>query len=164
MPQLEQINTYLGQVFWLVVTFGLLYLILWRSALPRIARVINERQERIDDDLQRAGALKEEAEGVLAAYEEATAKARAEAQTVLREAAAAFAAQAAERHEALGRRIAEQTAASEARIEAARTEALANVEAIATEIAEAAAARLTGEVPDRSATEASVAAVMGERG
>lgn len=164
MPQLEQINTYLGQVFWLVVTFGLLYLILWRSALPRISRVLGERQERIDEDLQKAVGLKEDAEGILAAYEEAAAKARAEAQVVLRESSAAFAALATERHEALSRRIAEETTASEGRIEAAHADALANVEAIATEIAEAASARLIGVAPDRSATEASVAAVMGERG
>jgi len=163
MPQLEQINTYLSQVFWLFVTFGLLYLILWRSALPRITRVLTLRQKTMDEDLQMAEGLKEEAAGVLAAYEEATAKARTEAQTTLRESAEAFAATAAERHEELGRRIAEDTAASEVRIEAARAEALANVETIATELTEAATARLMGEAADRAAIETSVTAVTGER-
>ena len=160
MPQLEQIDTYLGQVFWLAVTFTLLYLVLWRAALPRITQVLTQRQERMDEDLQKAESLKEETAGILAAYEEASAKARAGAQTILREGADAFVARAEERHEELSRRIAEDTAASEGRIEAARAEALENVEAIATEIAEAAAARLTGRTPDRQAVEAGVSAAM----
>ena len=163
MPQLEQIDTYLGQVFWLAVTFALLYLILWRAALPRITDVLTRRQERMDEDLRKAESLKEEAAGVLAAYEAATAKARAEAQAILRESADAFAARAAERHGEAGRRIAGETAASERRIEAARAAALENVEALAVEIAEAAAARLTGLTPDRRAVEANVAAARAER-
>ena len=57
MPQLEQIDTYLGQVFWLAVTFALLYLVLWRAALPRITQVLTQRQERMDEDLQKAESL-----------------------------------------------------------------------------------------------------------
>ncbi len=163
MPQLEQIDTYLGQAFWLVVTFALLYLVLWRAALPRITEVLTQRQERMDDDLHKAESLKKEAAGVLAAYEEAAARTRAEAQSILRESADAFAARAAARHEEIGRRIAEETAVSEGRIEAARAAALENVEAIAIEIAEAAAARLTGQAPDRQAVEAGVAAALTER-
>ena len=49
MPQLEQIHTFLGQIFWLVVTFGFLYVVLWKAALPRVASILLERQERIDE-------------------------------------------------------------------------------------------------------------------
>lgn len=164
MPQLEQIDTYAGQVFWLAVTFVLLYLLLWRSALPRIARVLAARQDRIDDDLRKAGALRDEADRALRAYEEATAKARAEAQEILRAAADASAGRAAERGAESSRRIAGETAASEARIEAATAEALAGVREMAGEIAEAAAARLLGEAPDREAVEAAVDSVMAGEG
>ena len=162
MPQLEQIDTYAGQVFWLAVTFVLLYLLLWRSALPRIARVLTARQDRIDDDLRKAGALRDEAGRALRAYEEATAGARAEAQEILRAGAEASAGRAAERSAESSRRIAGETAASEARIEAATAEALAGVREMAGEIAEAAAARLLGEAPDRKAVEAAVDSVMAE--
>ena len=113
MPQLEQIDTYLSQVVWLVLTFGILYLILWRSALPRISQVLVTRQERIDGDLRKAAELKTEAETVLAAYEEAAAKARAEAQAILRESADRFAAEAAERNESLTAQLAGEAAAGE---------------------------------------------------
>ncbi len=67
MPQLEQIGTYLSQIVWLFITFGILYAVLWKLALPRIAQVLQERQDRIDDDLERAEMLKTEAEAALEA-------------------------------------------------------------------------------------------------
>ena len=69
MPQLEQIDTYLSQVIWLVISFAVLYVVMWKGALPRVADVLQERQERIDDDLDRAEKLKSEAEAALEAYE-----------------------------------------------------------------------------------------------
>ncbi len=162
MPQLEQIDTYLSQVFWLAVTFVLLYLLLWRSALPRIARVLTERQDRINDDIRKAETLREEARAVHRSYEETTAKARAEGQAILRDSSDALAAFAAERHEAVSRRIAGEISAAEARIEAERGEALADIREIAVETAAAAAARLLGGAPERSAVEAEVAALTAE--
>ncbi len=61
MPQLEQFDTYLSQVVWLVISFAILYVVMWKAALPRVADVLQERQERIDDDLERAEKLKSEA-------------------------------------------------------------------------------------------------------
>lgn len=164
MPQLEQIDTYLSQVVWLVLTFGILYLVLWRSALPRISQILVTRQERIDGDLRKAAELKAEAETVLAAYEEAAAKARAEAQAILRDSAERFAAEAAERNDELTARLAEQAAAVGKRIEAAREQAMADVESIAVELAGLAAERLTGTAMDRAAAEEAVGQALRERG
>lgn len=164
MPQLEQVGTFLSQLVWLFLTFGVLYVVMMRSALPRISQILATRQERIDGDLRRAEEIKSEAESVLAAYEEATARARAEAQDILRASAERFAAEAAEKNEALTRELAGQTAASEARIGAAREQAMAEVETIAVELAGLAAERLTGTAADRASAEAAVAQVMAGRG
>jgi F-type H+-transporting ATPase subunit b len=40
MPQLEQISTFIGQIVWLVITFTILYFVLWRAAIPRIADIL----------------------------------------------------------------------------------------------------------------------------
>ena len=85
MPQLEQISTYASQIFWLVVVFAVLLGVMLKVALPRVQGILEERQKRIDDDLARAAALRDEAEGVLRAYEQAQADARAEARRLLRE-------------------------------------------------------------------------------
>ncbi|HAA93387.1 MAG TPA: F0F1 ATP synthase subunit B', partial [Rhodospirillaceae bacterium] len=83
MPQLDP-TFFPTQLFWLVVIFTLLFLIVWKVALPRIAGIRETRRTRIDTDLEKAGVLKEEAEGVLAAYEKSLAEATGKPQAVHR--------------------------------------------------------------------------------
>src|SRR3546814_14375811 len=78
MPHVDP-ATYTSQIFWLAVTFLGLALLLWRVALPRISATLENRQQRIDNDIDRAGELAKEAEGVMAAYEAEVSKARPEA-------------------------------------------------------------------------------------
>ena len=164
MPQLEQIDTYLSQVVWLVISFVVLYVVMWKTALPRVADVLQERQERIGDDLERAENLKSEAEAVLEVYEAATAKAQADAQAILRAGADAFATDAADRHDELSDRLAQETDAAESRIDAARREALANVRSVASEVAQAAAAKLMDAEVSESDADAAVQNSMADRG
>lgn len=160
MPQLEQVATYISQIFWLLVTFGLLYLFLWKSALPKVTDVLRERQERIDDDLEKAQQLKEEAESILRSYEAAMADARSRAQTILREAAEAAAKEAEARHAALSEKLAGETEAAEDRIGKAREEALANVRAVAAEAAQEATAKLVGGNISEADAKAAVSEAM----
>ena len=77
-PPLDH-TTFVPQLVWLALTFGLLYVLLKRFALPRVSEVIEERRERIDRDLAKAEALKVETEQALATYERAIGEARARA-------------------------------------------------------------------------------------
>lgn len=87
MPQLDP-STFGTQLFWLFIAFTVLFLIVWKVALPRITDVREVRQNRIDDDLDKASGMKAEAESVLEAYEQALAAATNEAQELQRQAAA----------------------------------------------------------------------------
>ena len=136
---------------------------MWKTALPRVADVLQERQERISDDLERAEILKSEAEAVLEVYEATTAKAQADAQAVLRAGADAFAADAVDRHDELSARLAQETDAAESRIDAARREALANVRSVASEVAQAAATKLMDAEVSESDADAAVQQTMVER-
>src|SRR4051794_40148643 len=78
MPQLDP-STYAPQLFWLLITFVLLYVLMKWLALPRVGKAIEARRERLDGDLARAAALKEQAETVLAEYERSLAPARGQA-------------------------------------------------------------------------------------
>jgi F-type H+-transporting ATPase subunit b len=164
MPQLQQIDTFLSQVIWLAITFCLLYLVLWRAALPRVAHILQTRQEKIDTDLARAEALKKEAEATIARYEESMAKARGEAQSILRAASERMAAEATRRQEEMTRKLAADSEAAEARINTARQEAVANLQNVAAEVAQAAVGRLLGQTVPAASASAAVASAMRERG
>jgi F-type H+-transporting ATPase subunit b len=158
MPQLD-FTTFPSQIFWLAVTFVLLYLLMAIVALPRLEKVMAARRERVDGDLDQAGQLKAESEAVIAAYEKALADARSAAQATMRETTERLAAEAAERQSRAAAAIAEKTAAAEARIAATKEKALSDLPAMASELAAAAASRLVGTGIDPSRAAAAVAAV-----
>ena len=162
MPQLDP-TSFASQLFWLAVTFIPLFLVIWKVALPRVAAVIEARHRRIEADLDKAAALRDEAAKLLAWYEKALADAREKAQAEMRRAAEEMAAAAAQRHAELAARLAEEVAAAERRIGAAKDQALANIRAVAGEAAAAATERLIGFRPPADALERAVAAAARER-
>jgi F-type H+-transporting ATPase subunit b len=85
MPQLD-FATYASQIFWLAVTFGLLYIIMAKAALPNIREVLQNRQTRISDDLKKAEKLKIEAEEAEADFTSVIASSKAKASALLAEA------------------------------------------------------------------------------
>ena len=82
MPQLD-FSTFPNQIFWLVVTLGVLYWVLSRIALPRIAAVLSDRQGAITGDLMAAEEFKQKAKEAEAAYDKALADARTEANKIV---------------------------------------------------------------------------------
>ena len=89
MPQLD-VTTFGNQIFWLLVALVVIYLVLSRVALPRIAGILAERQGTITNDLAAAEDLKAKAADAEAAYDKALADARAEAQRIAGETRAAI--------------------------------------------------------------------------
>lgn len=87
MPQLD-FSTWGNQIFWLVLTLIIIYFVLSRVALPRIAAILAERQGTITSDLAAAEDLKAKALQAEAAYEKALVDARAEAHRIVAEAKA----------------------------------------------------------------------------
>ena len=159
MPQFDA-TTFSSQLIWLVITFVLLYLVLSRVALPRIASVLEERQRRIGGDLEKAAELKAEADKVLAEHEAAMAETRAGAQEVIRVAKQEMAAESARRQDELATRIAATAADAESRIDAARKAALANIREVAVDVAQEATKRLIDNDIGRGEAEAAVDAAV----
>jgi F-type H+-transporting ATPase subunit b len=159
MPQLD-VSTFPSQVFWLVVTFAVLYVLMAKLALPRIEAAVEGRRTRIEGDLDRAGRMKTEAEAVIAAYEKALADARHQAQLTMKETTDRLHAAAAERQKAAATVIAERTRVAEARIATAKTAAMGNLRSLSIDVARAAAARLVGVEVDDARAGAAVDAVL----
>lgn len=75
LPQLDT-EWFPSQLFWLGVTFCILYGYFSRVALPRITNILATRQEKIADDVAQADALNHQAQEIRAAYERDMARAR----------------------------------------------------------------------------------------
>jgi F-type H+-transporting ATPase subunit b len=143
MPQLD-LATFPTQLVWLAITFLVIYVIMVSVGLPRVGGIIAARRSRIEDDLEKAGQMKSEAEAVIAAYDKALAEARMQAQITLREVTDRLNAESAERQRKIAEELAQETAAAERRIEAAKRETLGSLREVAIEVTRAAAAKLTG--------------------
>ncbi len=162
MPQLD-FSTYPPQLVWLLITFGVLYFIMARVALPRIAMVIEERRNRIADDLDQAEELKAKSEEARQAYRDALNEARGRAHGIAQETRDRLNA-LTERQRAMAESsLAEKVNAAEIRIAEAKSAAMAELDTIATETAIMVIKELVGGRIARSKVEAAVKSVSGDR-
>lgn len=162
MPQLDP-SHFATQLFWLFVTFLALFLIAWKVALPRITEVLDARRARIDGDLEKARALKDEAEEVLAAYEKTLADASLQAQDIHRQLVHTLTEERTRRQEDLSRRLSAQARDAESRISGEKQRAVENIRDAALGVVQSAASRLIGvEVAEGDADRA-IRAAMEER-
>jgi F-type H+-transporting ATPase subunit b len=148
-----------SQLLWLVLTFLLLYALMARIALPRVAGIFAERSKRIGDDIAAANRFKEQSEAAHAAYQKSLADARARAQTIARETHDQQAAAAGASNKKLEAQLHEKLAAAERSIASTRSAAMANVGSIATETASAIVERLIGSAPAQGDVTAAIAEV-----
>ena len=72
-------KTFPSQIFWLAITFSVLFVVLWRVAGPLIAGTIATRRGRINDDIAEAQKARGDADAASIAYQTALAGARARA-------------------------------------------------------------------------------------
>ena len=163
MPQLN-FKDFTPQLFWLAITFIALYVLMKKVALPRIGEVVAAREQRIANDLDRAAALKVEADAAMQAYEKTQAEARAKAADLVREAGAAIAAETTKRQARLAGELGEKLKGAEQRIAAAKATAMGNLGGVSAEAARAAVERLIGENVPQAEVERVTAAIARERG
>jgi F-type H+-transporting ATPase subunit b len=162
MPQLD-VTTYPPQLVWLAITFVLLYLLMSKLALPRIASALGARQQKLESDLERAERVKAEAEQVMAAYQKAMTDARLQAQNLTGQAAADVAAEMAKREAAFAAELNQRTAEAEKRIAEAKDRALAETRAVAADLAQTIARKVAGVELSPSAAREGVEAAARER-
>ncbi len=162
MPQLDA-STFPGQIFWLFLTFIILYIVMSRVALPRIALVLEERQKKIDDNLDMAETFKAEAETDSQTYEAALGDSRDQARSLIQEAALRASGEATERQAELAEKLAGRIKEADGRILQAKEEAMSGLSAAAGSVAELAVRRLIDVAPAKQAVSAAIARALGER-
>ncbi|HPG88260.1 MAG TPA: F0F1 ATP synthase subunit B' [Hyphomicrobium sp.] len=144
LPQLNP-DTFVPQLFWLVLTFVTLLFVMSKIALPRVGEVIEERTERIQRDVDAAGRLKADTDKALADYEKALADARANASGIAKQTREKLSSETDAEKARAEAGITAKLAEAETRIAATKTKALTAVNDIAAETARAVVSKLVGQ-------------------
>lgn len=142
MPQLDP-SSYSSQIFWLIITFGLLYLAIARVLLPEIGRVLRQRQDRIQSDIEQAEKLKDEAMKLKGDYESSLNQTRENARKVIDDALEYAADRAVERHRELDETLETKLSEANEKIAAAEKEAIATFTPIAAELSQQIVSKIT---------------------
>jgi F-type H+-transporting ATPase subunit b len=138
------VTTFPSQIFWLVVTFALLFLVLSRVTLPKISGAISDRRRRIDGDLATADEAQKAASDALKSYETHLAQAKARALALADENRKKITGEIEAIKAAADKDTQAAMAAAETRISAERAKAGASVVQSAAEAAAAIVSRLIG--------------------
>jgi len=155
-----QPETFASQLVWLVIAFGVLYLLVAKVALPRVGGIFAARRERVESDVAQARRLREESDAALAAYEKALADAHSRGQAIASETHARLTADAEARRKTLETELNAKLAEAERTIAATKQAAMTNVRGIAAEAAAAIVERLIGLAPAEPAVTAAVDDVL----
>jgi F-type H+-transporting ATPase subunit b len=157
MPQLNPLD-WAPQLIWLLVTFGVLYLLMVWIALPRIGAVIETRAAHIAADLATADKLRRETEEAIAAYEQALAEAKQKAHAIVEEGRVKLKAETDAERAKLDKKLAAKSEEAEARIEKAKIAAMKEVNAVASDVAADIVKKLIGTAPAKADIDKAVAA------
>ena len=146
-------------LIWLTLSFGVLYLLMSKIALPRVESILHARSHKITKDISEANGLRTQAEEAAAAHERTIAEAKAKAVALAKETHAKLNAETEAKHHALETELNAKLAASETQVLAMKAKAMDNVEAIAKETAAAIVQHITGKPADQDAIAKAVATI-----
>jgi len=127
-------TTYASQLFWLAITFGIFYWLMSKMLIPRLSNILEMRQARIAADLDKANEYKEQADEAIAAYEQALAEAKSNANEIATKARDKAKAEAEAERTKVEEALAGKLADAEKRISEVRASAMAEVGTIAEDV------------------------------
>jgi F-type H+-transporting ATPase subunit b len=155
--------TFAPQLFWLVIFFGVLYLLMSRVALPRVGSILEERSARIASDLAEAARSKEATDEAVAAHEQALAEARQNAHGIAQKARDEAKAEIAADRNRIESELNSKLAGAEAEIAKVKERALSEVDTIARDAVETIVEVLVGTRAGKEDVAKAVSAVMAGR-
>ena len=157
LPQLN-IASYPSQIFWLAVSFVLLYIIVSRIALPRISQILQRRMRNIDADYSAARKYRREVETLVGEMDEILAQGRAETQELLRNKHQALQANVSDQQSRAQQEIAAEIGEQEQAIHDAKNDALLKVDEMASELIEKCVVLAGGKKPTKTALKSALKA------
>tara|TARA_Y100000817_G_C16807086_1_gene522501 strand:- start:784 stop:1293 length:510 start_codon:yes stop_codon:yes gene_type:complete len=85
MPQLNP-EFWVSQIFWLTLTFGILYIVLSKLILPKISANLELRKSQIQENIEAAEKQRENSEAKLKEYDKIILKSKLEAKSIFKDA------------------------------------------------------------------------------
>jgi len=138
------IATWPNQLFWLLITFAILFLLMNYVVTPRISVVLESRRDKIAGDLEKAKEADSDAKAMQVTYENALASARADASDKAQAATKAANDKVAAAEAEMAKKLAKKLATAEKKLATMRDEAMANLNDVATEVAQETVQQLIG--------------------
>ena len=153
LPQFEP-TWYASQIFWLAISFAVLYFIFAKKTLPSISSTIENRKNHIQSDLEMAEKLTKEADDVHDAYQQNLSSAQSDAADAVKKVESEAKQRAEEAMDAFRAKSDTALQEAEARIEASSITAMADMNDIAVQTAAKAVEKIIGVSPDTAKVEA----------
>ncbi len=159
MPQFNLAN-FVPQLAWLAVFFAILYFGIVKLTLPKLGKVMNEREHKVGADIAGAEQAKQQADEIARQYEASIAEAQANARSAVSAAKAEVSRSVEKRLSALAATLGERQQQAEAELAEARSKAMAEIETVAAEAAAEIVTLRTGKRPAETETVAAASKAL----
>jgi len=155
MPQLNP-EFWVSQIFWLIITFGILYIVLSKLILPKISTNLELRKSQISDNIEAADRQREESELKIREYDEVISKSKTEAKNIFNQAREKTLKDIGAKREVLDNQIDEEVKKAEEEINKLRLGAPIKINKIAIETSSELIKKLIGAEVNNSSISAIV--------
>jgi F-type H+-transporting ATPase subunit b len=155
MPQLNP-EFWVSQIFWLTLTFGILYIVLSKLILPKISANLESRKSQIQENIEAAEKQRESSEFKLKEYDKIILKSKLEAKNIFKDAREKALKDINSKREILDNQIDEEVKNAEKEIEILRKSAPEKINKIAIETSSELVKRLIGAEVNNSSISAIV--------
>ena len=155
MPQLNP-EFWISQIFWLTLTFGILYIILSKLILPKISDNLESRKSQILENIEAAEKQRENSEEKLKEYEEIVSKSKMEAKSIFNQAREKALIDISAKKEVLDKQIDEEISKAEQEIKELQSGAAEKINKIAIETSSELIQKLIGAEVNNSSISAIV--------
>ena len=132
MPQLNP-EFWVSQIFWLIITFGILYIVLSKFIFPKISSNLELRKSQIQENIEAAEKQRESSEAKLREFEEIILKSKIEAKNIFKNAREKIIKDINLKKETLDKQIDEEISNAEEEIKTLKKDATDKINKIAIE-------------------------------
>ena len=155
MPQLNP-EFWISQIFWLSLTFGILYIVLSKLILPKISANLELRKSQIQDNIEAAEKQRKDSESKLKEYDDIIFKSKLEAKNIFKDSREKVIKDINNKNETLGNQINEEIKKAEKEIEVVKQSAPGKINKIAIEVSSELVKKLIGAEINNSSISAIV--------